>query len=257
MTIQVFPDVIAGTTRQDGTGFHITRFFRVTGIATAADFHMLQALTLSQIPLIGAPHPRRSDITCQERAVEVDGNDPNRILVRCEYRPPDATSAGAVVGDVTRELRTELITEEVTEDLDGNAMITKYVSKLASGLGGSIVQITEQRHRVAVQRPSFSLVWHRIESVLPEAAAFEFSGTTNAQPYRNRPADTWLMNISATEDNSSRFRVSYTATYNSSGWQAIIRHNQNGLVPDDATFKNGIEERQVYPRTNFSKLGLP
>ena len=50
MTIKIIPDTIGGTVRQDGTGIRATRVFRVTGIRTAADYHMLIPLTLTGIP---------------------------------------------------------------------------------------------------------------------------------------------------------------------------------------------------------------
>ena len=257
MTIKIISDTIGGTVRQDGTGIRATRVFRVTGIRTAADYHMLIPLTLTGIPSVGDKHPRRSDIAVLDREVALDVQDPNGVTVTINYGPPDASAASARVGDIKRSLRTELIQEETIEDINGTRISTTYVSRFVAGGGVTSVTVATESHRIEVQRPSFSLVWDRIERELPIARAFDFNGTVNSRPWAGKEADTWLMNIEATQDNDARFRVSYVATYNANTWQATINHQVNGVVPFDVSERNGIETYQVYPTADFNKLKLP
>jgi len=255
MSITVHPDVIGGSAREDGSGLRITRLFRVAGIRTAADNFLAVPLSLSQIPQIGEQHPRRPDLVVLDRDVSMSIPDPNAVLVTVNYGPPDALSGGGRVGDVTRSLRAELITEETTTDVDGQKMITRYVNRAT--LISTTFSVTTLVHRVQVQRPSFSLVWERIEGGLPTSRAFAASGKVNARTWQGKPADTWLMAISSTQDHANRFRTSYTATYLEQGWQAVLNHTEGGLIPIDVDKRNGVHQYQVYERYDFARLGLP
>lgn len=259
--MSVTPYKLGGNVDDGPEGITGTHLFLVTGLSSAPGAHFYDALKQSGLPRRGDPHPTEAGLFCYRRRVRLGGtSDPEETIVECLFGPPDRLDAGgaAAVGTVRRSLRAELVTEETIRDVNGDLMQTTYVSRLAAGGAGSSVSVSTISHRVAVQRPTFSLVFQRVESSLPINRAFRFAGKTNSSTYRGKPRDAWLCNIESEDQGDGTFDTTYTVTLNDSrqGWQALIRHSINGQVPIDIATGRGEEIRQVYGRENFGALPI-
>jgi hypothetical protein len=84
-----------------------------------------------------------------------------------------------------------------------------------------------------------------------------YAGKVNSGTFLSEPADRWLCSIDSSQESDNSHRVRYTFTLNTSGWQALITHTTNGIIPTDTSSANGIRTAQVYRRVNFGALRLP
>lgn len=254
--MNIYPLTLGGAGREDGTGRRITHIYRASDIGVPADQVHVAVMNERRIPQMGAQLRADPRLFVISRDLQA-GKDPNDMLVRVEYGVPSNEGASAQVGDVTRDVRGDIITETTTTDINGVKMRTDYISGLSSGGGGFSISISTIIHEVEVQRPTYTLIWRRIEEDWVYPRVDDIAGHVNAAPWLGQAADRWLLNVRSSEQQKGRHSVEYSASFNKSGWQATVVHNENGRIPLDADKSNGIQEYQVYPRFDARKLRLP
>lgn len=221
---------------------------QVSELGGSAPSRLPAAVFAPGIPRRGDAHPSESGLTV-ERVTARATSDPEIALVTVDYASRGADSDTPGNEGLTITVRGDLITEETIKNVDGDLMQTTYV-----GIGS----IAFQTHRVEVQRPSFSLVFSRIEDDSALALAYRYAGKVNSGSFQGAGEDRWLCTLESDSQEDGRHRVRYTFTYNNQGWQARLTAAVNGLIPLDASLQNGgIRIEQVYERENFNVFGLP
>jgi len=251
---RVTADLIDGEVRRSALGDSVRRLFQVRELAGAPAARLVAATTASGVPRVGDPHPALPAVLVSDVRAAAS-RDPTIAIVEVSYAVPSGV-ASAGGGEVDIAIVSDLITEETITDVDGRTISTSYFSTSASG-GTNTSTFTTQVHRIEVQRPTFAVVFSRVESRPPLSKARAYAGTVNASAYLDEPTDRWLCNIESSQESASAHRVRYSFTLNPKGWQAQVVHVNDGLVPADVKAVNGIEDVQVYVRTNFAALRLP
>ncbi len=255
---RVIADMIDGDVRLDGGGATVRRIFHVRELGGAASGRLLAAAQASGIPRVGDAHPILGGTV---RVSEVNARatgDPAMAMVEVVYAPP-STVIGRDGQGVEVQIVSDLITEETIYDVNGVLMATSYTVKLQlSSFPGSWGSLTTQQvHRVEVQRPTFALVFSRIEPRAPRQLAALYAGTVNQGRFQGEDVDKWLCNVESSQESASAHRVRYSFTLNRRGWQAVITHQSNGIIPTNVSSTNGVRTEQVYERRDFNALGLP
>lgn len=238
------PDRLTGEFRRSTDGDSARRVFQVSELTGAAGARLAQAVDTSAIPRIGSVHPYVAGLSVT-RVTARATSDPSIAIVDVDYAQIGAAAAGGTATDIA--IQSDFISEVTVRDINGVLMRTAYAVS-----GGFQVQT----HRVSVERPTFSLVFSRIEAAVPLAKVLAFSGKVNAGRFQGQPADTFLCRIGSNQTNGGH-RVSYTFTHNAKGWQADLTHQVDGVIPTNVSPINGESTAQVYERADFGRLALP
>jgi len=260
---RISKDMLDGEVVLSTKGDRARRSFQVTELVGADFARLVSAAKASGLPQKGEPHPALSGV----RVLDVTArptNDPSIAIVDVDYGVPSASDISSSSDGAEVSITASLITEETTRDIFGNFLRTTWTFRFSTADPGdpdgnrSIQEATlsSNIHRLEVQVPTFSVQFTRIEKSPPLALTRKFSGKVNSGAFLNESQDAWLCTISSTQQGPNEHRVVYSFTFNRRGWQAILTHTVDGVIPEDLT-ADGVQVKQVYSRRNFSSLGLP
>jgi len=271
----VISDITEGTISRDASGWTATRIFDVQdpgGSTIAKPYNAILAIESSDGVVFGSEHPVIPGIRVSSMSVEHVERDPDVYRVTVEYGNDSAASGafGDELGAETFAVASETISEDTIYDARGQVLQTTYVARTVTSEFDVFTETATQTHRVSVERPTFALLFTRIEPSDAFDTARLFSAHVNSVPFLALPAKTVLMRISSDEIDDGRHRVTYEAVYNPRTWMAEIRTSIDGRVPEDVgslrtsdglprggfNTDQGVALRDVYPEADFSVLAL-
>ena len=271
----VIADITEGTIRRDTNGWSATRVFDVEstgGSPIEKPYNAILAIESAQNVVYGSPHPVIPGIGVISLSVEHVDRDPDIYRVAVEYGN-EAAGGGAgsdELGAETFSVAGQTISEDTIFDARGNILQTTYVARTVTSQFDVFTETATQVHRVSVDRPTFALIFTRVEPRDAFDAARLFNARVNSAPFLGLPAKTVLMRISSDEIDDGRHRVTYDAVYNPRTWMAEIRTSVDGRVPEDVgrvrgadglplgglASGQGVSLRDMYPDADFSILAL-
>lgn len=249
---------------EDARGFRAQRKAIIKGLSGTGHGKILRALrpavfdvtTGERMPQYGDPHPSIPGIICLSRTarareglceVIIDYGVPDFIL----QPPSDVSPPQIEVGATVVEVETNL-------GIDGLPLTATYSPPLAPGEVGPPIPVTKTTP-VRKQIPSVYFRFRRRETQSPGDKAKRFVGTMNSTVIFDDPPKFWL--CTGITGTSNDFGVSYDVTYeflrNEDSWDAVVAwFDDNGQIPSDVSFANGMARHVIYRSEDFYALNI-
>ncbi len=277
MSTTIKIDIIEGTTmRETQTGFELQRIARVSGLSGDASQRMFEALNADGMPRRLDSHPTVGGMRCDERAASVEQTSGTTARVTLTYRTVLLNSAqpkDPEVGDIpVLSYGTSLTTTTTQLDYAGATMALKYVpSQKEIDNGEMIAGDYPVLGTASVQVPQTFLRYKKRDTTDASGLSLTYVGTTNATPIFGKPAGTWLCSAinGETTDGGKTFVNTFEFQFarqkgifgqDNIGWNVILVAEKDGKkrtgTVDELKADDGIDEFQVYPRTEFHNIGV-
>ncbi len=237
---------------EDQDGFTAERSFIVEGVSGNAATKLYSALSDSNIPQFGEPHPSIPNIQAVDRqAVPIESG--NQIRVEVTYATPSDEDAATSEAGNGKALVTSSLTNEQTHfDIHGNLIKASY------SFGAN--SISTNYSAVEVQRPQTRVTLSRKESAMPKSHIKNYLGRINSVEWSGFAPQTWLCSGISVRESGGSFEVDYSFEYREERWKGeLVLPLTSAEAQDNPIDKdtgNGYALFDVYKTADFNSLGL-
>jgi len=250
MTVKDLVDAARLTEDQDG--FTAERSFIVEGVSGSAATKLYNALSDSNIPQFGEPHPSIPDIQVVDRQAEPLKSGA-KVKVTIVYAIPSDEDAETSESGNGKALVTSSLTNEQTHfDIHGELIKASYLA--------SVNSISTKYSAVDVQRPQMRVTLSRKESEMPKAYFKSHLGRINSVEWSGFAPQTWLCSGISVRESDGSFEVDYSFEYREERWKGELvlplSTAEAQDSPIDKDTGNGYALFDVYKTADFNGMGL-
>jgi len=247
---------------QTADGWRSQAQYQVDGVTGSAAGKLYQAMSNSNVPQFGDPHPVLSLLRVSNRSARPITDASTQVVVitityeqpTSEQQTPSETEQSQIqVGSSVESVVTQ-------RDVDGNQiLVTHTYSK--TDAEGNVQEVTQtQGGEVEYQVPSTSFSFSRREPQSPGDKSLLYVGKINSAFFAGAPAGHWLCTRieGSSDDGGQSYNVTYEFQRNSEGWAAtvVFIDTDTGRPPPFLVEGVGIKDIEVYRRIDFNALNL-
>lgn len=233
----------------DKNGFRVERVAHVSDVSGNNDAQLYRAITDSDLPRVGDPHPVVPNVTVQTLTASPLGGGRYRVVI-VYARDTDATGGS---DESTVRVSGNTTLEEVKTDASGARLVTYYVS------GNSFFT---KRFTAEIEKPRLIYDFSYTAKRFPKRELDTYLGKVNSRRWNGYGEKQVLCTGVNVDEQGDDFLVRFTFAINEDTWKyfgVIPRQNVqlNPQLPDPLlNLETGVRPFDVYASVDFTPLGF-